>query len=361
MWQRNLGIVQAVNITLSPMPFEIQNPVDLKEWDNDLRALDDSGLFHTSAWAAVLAKAYHYRPAYITHYKGDRLSALLPVMEINSLLTGRRGVSLPFTDNCPAVAESNEHLRKLIEFSTGYALKQKWRYLELRMDTALPFKAAPRRLYKRHILKLDGSADAIQGKFRKSTVRNVKRALRSGIRVDVSNDRKSVREFYRLNCLTRKRHGLPPQPWYFFEALFEEIIKPHKGDVFLATLNNNPIAGSIFLKSRHTAIYKYGASDMKYARHRANNIVMWEAIQKFHRTGYQTIDFGRTEFDNEGLCQFKRGWGTEENTLYYYVFDTKSKTFLPEISSSAPGYDMFRILPVWLLRVIGHFLYPHVG
>ena len=164
-----------------------------------------------------------------------------------------------------------------------------------------------------------------------------------------------------MNCLTRKRHGLPPQPWYFFEALLQEIIEPHRGDVFLAFLDEIPIAGSVFLNYRHTAYYKYGASDYKYAHLRANNLVMWEAIKNFSRSGFQTIDFGRTELDNHGLSQFKRGWGTDEDFLYYYVFDTQSEKFLPEIASSAPGYKMLRKLPVWLLKLIGHLLYPHVG
>lgn len=343
------------------MQFEIKNPIDLAGWDRDLNAVDASSFCHTAAWAAVFANAYNYRPVYVTHYMRNRLSALLPVMEISSPLTGRRGVSLPFTDSCPALVESDHHFRKLIEFSVGYALSRNWRYLELRTETTLPIVSVPRRRYKRHLLELERSENALKKKIRKSTFRNVKRADRSGVRVEVSHDRKSVSAFYRLNCLTRKRHGLPPQPWYFFEALFQKVIKPRKGDVFLAFFDNKPIAGSIFFKFRQKAIFKYGASDIKYSHYRANNLVMWRAIKHFSRAGYQTIDLGRTETANHGLCQFKRGWGAAEDILYYYVFDARSKTFLPEISPSVPGYSLFSRLPVWLLRLIGHCLYPHVG
>ena len=37
---------------------------------------------------------------------------------------------------------------------------------------------------------------------------------------------------------------------------------------------------------------------------------------------YSTFDFGRTESGNEGLREFKRGWGTDETTLSYAVIWT---------------------------------------
>ncbi|MBL0714885.1 MAG: GNAT family N-acetyltransferase, partial [Desulfosarcina sp.] len=98
----------------------------------------------------------------------------------------------------------------------------------------------------------------------------MRRAIRSGVSVSVSHTIRSVREFYRLNCLTRKRHGLPPQPWYFFEAIYEHIIKCRKGHVVLAFYDNKPIAGSVFFHFRKQAVYKYGASDAHYSQYRAN-------------------------------------------------------------------------------------------
>ena len=98
----------------------------------------------------------------------------------------------------------------------------------------------------------------------------MRRAIRAGIRIEVSKTLASVRVFYRLNCLTRKRHGLPPQPWYFFEAVYDQIIRKQMGNIFIAYLNDRPIAGSIFFHFRQQAYYKYGASDYRFQKTRAN-------------------------------------------------------------------------------------------
>ncbi len=343
------------------MLFEIQNPVDLAGWDNDIHAFDGSSIFHTSAWAAVFAKAYHYRPVYITQYKDDRLSALLPVMEINSFLTGKRGVSLPFTDACSPLADTEEQYKALIQFSLRYAASHHWRTLEFRTDKPLPLSVAPSHPYLRHRLDLGNTNSDLKRKMRKSTMRNVRRALRSGVSVNVSQTLQSVRDYFRLNCLTRKHHGLPPQPWYFFKAVYEKIIRQNLGHVFLARLDDKSIAGSIFFRFLNRAYYKYGASDLAYQKYRANNLVMWEALQYYRARGCVFVDFGRTEMGHPGLRQFKRGWGADEDRLYYYLYHIKQRAFMTRIQNAPPGNPLLRKMPVSLLRLIGHFLYPHVG
>jgi hypothetical protein len=56
--------------------------------------------FHGSAWAKTLQGAYGFKPVYFTASEADGRSSILPLMEVNSWLTGRRGIALPFTDDC---------------------------------------------------------------------------------------------------------------------------------------------------------------------------------------------------------------------------------------------------------------------
>src|SRR4030066_163040 len=46
--------------------------------------------------------------------------------------------------------------------------------------------------------------------------RNIKKSEREGVEVKILNSLESLNEFYKLNCITRKKHGLPPQPYNFF-------------------------------------------------------------------------------------------------------------------------------------------------
>ena len=76
------------------------NPLEDAGWDVRLRTRPASSIFHSASWARVLQGTYGYAPAYFTLIEGDQLQALLPIMEVSSWLTGKRGISLPFTDEC---------------------------------------------------------------------------------------------------------------------------------------------------------------------------------------------------------------------------------------------------------------------
>jgi len=61
-----------------------------------------------------------------------------------------------------------------------------------------------------------------------------------GLTVTRETSREAMEEFFRLNCLTRKRHGLPPQPAVFFKKIYEHIISPKYGSVFLRVIREAP-------------------------------------------------------------------------------------------------------------------------
>ena len=65
--------------------------------------------------------------------------------------------------------------------------------------------------------------------FRESTRRNIRQAEKEGVEVTLRHTREALAAFYRLHCLTRRYHGLPPQPWSFFEKIHEHIIAPAEG------------------------------------------------------------------------------------------------------------------------------------
>jgi hypothetical protein len=70
------------------MTLQIINPITYPGWDDLLLSTPDCSFFHSSAWARVLAESYSYTPKYFTMMDDGRLVALIPVMEVNSFLTG---------------------------------------------------------------------------------------------------------------------------------------------------------------------------------------------------------------------------------------------------------------------------------
>jgi len=343
------------------MEWQVVNPLEFPGWDDLLATHPDCSFFHTANWARVLSESYQYRPQYFVSSNGT-LEAIIPFMEIRSLLTGRRGVSLPFTDYSAPIlgGEPNGHDWMLSVIRHGKAAG--WKYIEIRNPMPFPDSIPAFSTYYGHVLDLSGTEESVKASLRDSTKRNIKKAVKEGVTVSGYTTEESIREFFRLNCLTRKEHGLPAQPFHFFEKIYEHVISRGLGFVALASYKGMNIGGAICFHYGGKSIYKYGASDRAYQHLRANNLAMWEAIRLSIRQGCKSFCFGRTEPGNQGLMQFKSGWGAKEQTIRYYRYDLKTDKFVcHEPQVRAIHRKIFHFMPLPLSRFAGKVLYRHVG
>lgn len=341
---------------------EIINPLSYPEWDNLVLNAQGGTIYHTAIWGRVLHDSYNYEPRYLVQISDGKLIALVPVMEVKSLLTGKRGVSLPFTDFCEPIISDVNSRRDILERLVEYGRNAHWKYLEFRGGEQMLGQVPSSSSFYRHVLKLSTNVDAVYGQLRANTRKNVKKAQREGVTITQSGTLDAVRSFYTMHCKTRKRHGVPPQPFHFFERIYDHVISRDHGLVALASQKEKIIAGAIYFHFGQEAIYKFGASDSTYLHLRPNDLLMWETIQWYCRNGFEQFCFGRTELDNEGLRKFKNGWGAKESVICYFNYNLVEKEFEPEKGSIIGTYtNVLKWMPIFLLKLIGKVLYRHVG
>lgn len=341
---------------------KIINPINYSGWNKLLLSHPKYSFFHSSHWARVLCDSYNYKPLYFTLVDMNMLKVLVPLMEIKSYITGQRGVSLPFSDFSHPIIHDGIQFEDVIRSIVNYGKHESWKYIEIRDDENYSCDLTPSEYYYGHTLYLSGNDEKTFARFRSSTRRNIKKAVIEGVEVKITNSLESIEEFCRLNCITRKMHGLPPQPYYFFKKIYEHIISKKHGFLVLASYKEKTIAGSVYFHFGRKAIYKYGASDKKYQYLRANNLVMWEAIKWYSRNGFKSLCFGRTEPENTGLRQFKAGWGTEEKFIKYYRYNFNKNAFINTEFQMTGFYNkVFKEMPIPLLKLVGSMLYKHTG
>lgn len=340
----------------------VTNPCEQEGWNESLLRTPGHSFFHTSAWAAVLQKAYRYRPVYFTIGEQAAMKALLPVMEVKSILTGKRGVSLPFTDSCEPFVSDAAQFRDLFTAAVAYGTKQNWEYLEFRGGERFFPNEEPSECHYGHTLDLAPGPRELSAGLRDSSRRNIRKAEKAGIDVTISTTPEAVTAFFRLNALTRRDHGLPPQPRRFFQCVYDLVLSQGMGFIVLAHLQGVAIAANVYFNFGDRLIYKYGASDRACQHLRANNLVMWTAIKWGCDHGYRTLSFGRTEPENGGLRQFKAGWGAREHLIKYYRYSLRQNCFIKTPALVKPAYQkIFRTLPIPVLNMLGSMLYRHMG
>ena len=338
----------------------VVNPLKNADWNQMLLGCGQSTIFHSANWARLLAESYGFHPSYFTLTEQGAFKGCLPLMEVNSALTGRRGVCLSFSDSCGAVVEGETDFQKLFEGILELGRMSSWRYVEFRGEEFLASEL-PAKAYAHHVIELCDER-LMHSRLRKSTASTIKKAEKEGVTVEICRSLEGVRDFYRLQCLTRKRHGLPPQPSRFFDKLHEHVISQGLGFTALARQDQTVVAGLICLHFGNNAIYKYGASDAAYKHLSANNLVLWEAIKSCAREGLCSFSLGKTDLDNEGLLAFKNGWGGSRTELKYYRYDFARKGFICEKGRDLEVFNkLFRKLPVEVLKLIGSFAYRHIG
>lgn len=338
------------------------NPLDCVGWDTMVSACPSASFFHSAAWAKTLQTTYGFVPVYFIQIESGRLRSLLPVMEVNSWLTGRRGVSLPFTDDCEPLCSEAGSFPCLFQAAMKHGEARGWKYLECRGGRTLFASAPASTAFYGHRLGLSVGEAALFAKVEGAVRRAIRKAEKSMLSVEMSQSLDAVHAFYRLQCKTRKRHGLPPQPFRFFQNIFNHVLSQKQGFLFTAKYQQAPIAAAVFFHWEKKAIYKYGASDETFQQLRANNLVMWEAIKWYARNGFELLDFGRTSLTNEGLRRFKLGWGTEEHRIEYVRYDRQQSGFVNVKDESSGQHNrMFKVLPSFLSRLIGAALYKHAA
>ena len=341
---------------------QILNPIIYPEWDSLLLRSNNHSFFHSSVWAKVLATSYQFKPIYLTSIEKDRLVFLMPLMEVRSLLTGKRGVSLPFTDQCAPFVMNTEFLQAAINWAIDYGKKSGWRYIEWRDASYFDESTPPSEIFYAHDLSLEKTEAELFSSLRDNNRRNINRAVKDGVAVRIEQSLDAVKAFFCLNCMTRKRHGLPPQPFSFFQNIFTHIISKGNGLVVSARHDGKSIAASIFFHFGTSALYKFGASDLAYQKLRPNNLIMWETIKWYRNCAFRTLSLGRSDFGNLGLLQYKRTWGAKESVIKYHRFDYHKKQFVQNLSSVRDSYKkIFSRTPMAILRIVGWLFNRHFG
>src|SRR5947207_14349178 len=337
------------------------NPLLDGKWENAISAHPDATIFHSTAWARVLVDTYGHRPCYVQISLNGGMLALVPMMEVQSVLTRSRGICLPFSDYCAPLTFSSFGHELVAQKLQQIARERRWSYFELRGHSILPINVPASESYYGHFLDLRVGSKALFSNFSSSVQRAVRKAQRSGLNVSIQSSPDAIAQFYKLHLRTRRRHGVPPQPQSFFINIQRHLINAGFGFIVLVECQKAPIAAAMFFKLGRHAVYKFGASDERLLELRANNLAMFEAIKHLAEGGAETLHFGRTDKENQGLRRFKLSWGATEEEIGYARFEMASGSWKHSRDSRSRFHKrIFRALPASLNRLAGAMIYPHL-
>lgn len=346
--------------------YKIDPTKDLR-WAELLERHPKASVYHAVAWLQALRRTYGYEPvAFTTSPPTGELKNGLVFCHVKSWLTGRRLVSLPFSDHCEPLCDSHEELNFLVRYLQTALEREEWRYLEIRslsgnLDQASDTNMSrPPVRYFLHILDLRPDLNGVFRSLDKDSVqRRIRRAERAGLIEKSGRSEDLLREFYDLFLTMRARHQLPPTPYVWFKNLIECL--GDAAEIRVAHLNGRPIAAILTLRFRSVLYYKCGCSDTGFNNLGATPWLLWNAIGAAKASGATAFDMGRTQEDHRGLLAFKNHWVRQPLPLVYWSFPSVSALDSVDGWRLKVAKGFFSHMPEKLLALTGRVLYRHIG
>jgi CelD/BcsL family acetyltransferase involved in cellulose biosynthesis len=342
------------------MRIETINPIAEPAWERFVSCQSEATAFYTTAWARVLNDTYGFQPRYLVSRDYDgRITGGVPLFQVDD----GRLVSIPFSDVCPPLLPDASAGRALL---TEAKLQAGAAAIELRGQNGLNLEAQGFQKgasFYYHLLPLGENLSTLEESFHPTVRKRIRQARKAGVTVRRAFTISDMEAFYGLMVRTRKRLGVLPQPWSFFQNIHRHCLTRGTAHLLLAEREGKIVAGGLFLSHNRTLIFKFSASDPRHSEGYPNHLVYLAAMELGIELGCRWLDMGRCELDNDGLRYFKHSWGAQElNLSYYYYPEVRAGAAVAAGSWRRQALAWFvRLVPLWVLRQAGATLYRRLA
>ena len=157
---------------------------------------------------------------------------------------------------------------------------------------------------------LDDLLAAMKSKWRY----NIRLAKRRGVTVRPGTPA-DVAGFYGMYAETARRDGFLIRPRAYYEDVWLRFLETDQAELWLASVEDEPVAGLMLFVFAGTAWYMYGASTGQHRHLMPNHLLQWTALCQAKARGCSRYDmWGAPDVFDEsdsmwGVYRFKQGFG----------------------------------------------------
>lgn len=351
--------------------YSLYNDFEPKEWNSYLDADERATVYHTLEWRSVLEDAFHFETAYTIclNSRGEAV-AILPIAFVKSWITGKRVISLPFSQYGGLLLRDAEALPCIVSHLRTY-LDRGFEYVRLRtrerfdLLASLGLKSSD--YYSRCVIPLTGRSveDIWRGMDRKSVRWAIEASSRQGILTYPCEGGSDVNRLNELMLQTCKKHGIPPYSPRLFIAICNLLLPKKLAKIFVARLAEKIVAVLVLFTMNKESIYAYNFSDMKYLKLRSNNALIWAAIKWSVDNDMRRFDMGISSPEDGQLLGFKMRWGATHDKVHEYLLARGDKVISPDRRGSlkykSATFAWRFLMPSIIASKIGPPLLSHFG
>ena len=328
-------------------------------WDGYVMQCPQATFFHRAGWQRILHNVFRHPTHYLYATEDGRITGVLPLAQVKSLLFGNALTSLPFAVYGGAAADDEATAAALEAEAEAIARKLGVQHLELRQLHRRHADWPAQDLYVTFRKEILGEEEAnmlaIPRKQRAMVRKGIKNGLTSGVDA-------GVERFFPLYADNMHRHGTPAMPKRYFEALRAEF-----GDdceVMTVTTAEGRLLSSVMSFYFRDEVLPYYAGDDEAARDlAANDFKYWELMRRSCARGLKVFDYGRSK-QGTGSFSFKKNWGFEPTPLRY-EYRLYKRDAVPQNNPSNAKFKLmiqtWRRLPIGVANWLGPMVVRNLG
>jgi FemAB-related protein (PEP-CTERM system-associated) len=344
---------------MAPLQVRCFAPADASNWDAFVEQCSDATFFHRIGWKEILERCFGHKTHYLVAERASRIVGVLPLAEVKSLLFGHFLLSIPFCIVGGAAASERAAIDLLHKEAQQLAERLGVDYLELRNRACREQGWPQQDLYvsfrKEMLLDVEANMRAIPRKQRAMVRKGINNGLTS--RVD-----SQVEDFFSLYADNVHRHGTPPLPKRYFQALCR-VFGRDAEILTIADATGNVVSSVLSFYFKDEVLPYYAGDSVEARELAANDFKYWELMRRACERGVRVFDYGRSK-RGTGSFDFKKNWGFEPVPLAY-EYKLYRRDSIPENNPLNPRYRaliaLWRKLPLPVANFLGPLVVKSLG
>jgi len=321
---------------------------DAATWDAAVDGFAGATAAHLYAWKPLIEDVYQQECPYIAARRAGRITAVLPLVDVRSVLFGRSLVSMPYLNSGGPIGD-NTDIRALSEYAVELARSLRIGELEFRALRSLPIGLRSHSEKVGTVLDLPASIEELWKALGSKLRSQIRRPQKEGVEMRFGPDQ--VAPFFRVFSRNMRDLGSPTHAARFFSAIAEKF-----GDrawFGCAWLRNQPIAAGCGLQFGDEVEMTWASTIREFNSIAPNMLLYWTFMERAIQQGLRRFNFGRST-PGSGPHRFKLQWGGRDVPLHWYRW--------PDKAGGAPRQDsgpmaiatrVWQKLPVPLATAIG--------
>jgi len=331
----------------------------IQQWDEFVENSTSSTFFHKAGWKEVIEKSFGHKTYFLYTEDQGKITGILPLVHINSLLFGNSLSSCAFCVYGGILTDKEESYDELNKKACELAEQLGVDHLEMRNKTQL----TPERPYKELYVTFRKELEDDEEKNMLAIPRKQRAVIRKGIKAGLQSEiDQDVDRLYQAYSESVRNLGTPVFSKKYFSIL-KQVFKEQCEVVTIVDKNGLLIASVMNFYFKDEVLPYYGGGT-EYARAvQGNDFMYWEVMRRAVAKGIKIFDYGRSK-EGTGSYRFKKHWGFEPKPLFYEFYLVKSDS-IPDINPLNPKYQIFisawKRLPLAVSQAVGPWLAKDLG